>query len=80
MSKEKVTLSEVAKLAGVSQSAVSRAFTPGSSVSQKTRDRIKYFFEHYKDLEEGKWVKVIGWGDKAEAETILKASLDAMKK
>ncbi len=41
MSKEKVTLSEVAKLAGVSQSAVSRAFTPGSSVSQKTRDRIE---------------------------------------
>ena len=51
-----------------------------TDIPQKTRDRIKYFFEHYKDLEEGKWVKVIGWGDKAEAETILKASLDAMKK
>jgi inorganic pyrophosphatase len=23
---------------------------------------IQHFFEHYKDLEEGKWVKVIGWG------------------
>ena len=22
---------------------------------------ISHFFEHYKDLEEGKWVKVIGW-------------------
>jgi inorganic pyrophosphatase len=22
---------------------------------------IKHFFEHYKDLEEGKWVKVLGW-------------------
>ena len=22
---------------------------------------IAHFFEHYKDLEEGKWVKVIGW-------------------
>ena len=22
---------------------------------------IQHFFEHYKDLEEGKWVKVIGW-------------------
>ena len=22
---------------------------------------ISYFFEHYKDLEEGKWVKVLGW-------------------
>ena len=22
---------------------------------------IQHFFEHYKDLEAGKWVKVIGW-------------------
>jgi inorganic pyrophosphatase len=22
---------------------------------------IQHFFEHYKDLEEGKWVKVLGW-------------------
>ena len=31
---------EVARLAGVSQSAVSRAFTPGASVSQKTRAKV----------------------------------------
>ena len=29
---------------------------------------IQQFFEHYKDLEPGKWVKVVGWGDAAEAE------------
>jgi inorganic pyrophosphatase len=23
--------------------------------------RIEHFFEHYKDLEKGKWVKVLGW-------------------
>jgi inorganic pyrophosphatase len=23
---------------------------------------IQHFFEHYKDLEDGKWVKVLGWG------------------
>ena len=28
---------------------------------------IHHFFEHYKDLEEGKWVKVNGWGDAEEA-------------
>ncbi|MDX3895773.1 inorganic diphosphatase [Pusillimonas sp.] len=28
--------------------------------------RIQHFFEHYKDLEKGKWVKVKGW-DNAEA-------------
>lgn len=26
-------------------------------------DKIKHFFEHYKDLEKDKWVKVTGWGD-----------------
>lgn len=41
MHKERVTSSEVAKLAGVSQSAVSRCFTPGASVSKKTADKVK---------------------------------------
>ena len=26
-------------------------------------ETIRHFFEHYKDLEPGKWVKVKGWGD-----------------
>ena len=29
--------------------------------------QIQHFFEHYKDLEPGKWVKVLGWGDRDEA-------------
>ena len=29
--------------------------------------QIEHFFEHYKDLEKGKWVKVEGWQDSAEA-------------
>ncbi len=41
------------------------------------RDRIRHFFERYKDLEEGKWVKVTGWGDRKEAEAILVRSLEA---
>jgi inorganic pyrophosphatase len=28
---------------------------------------IQHFFEHYKDLEPGKWVKVLGWRGSAEA-------------
>ena len=28
---------------------------------------IEHFFEHYKDLEDGKWVKVLGWGGPEEA-------------
>lgn len=30
-------------------------------VPQLLRDQITHFFEHYKDLEPGKWVKVVGW-------------------
>ena len=35
-----VTSSEVARRAGVSQSAVSRTFTPGASISPKTREKV----------------------------------------
>lgn len=38
--KPKPTAHDVARLAGVSQSAVSRAFTPGASVAPDTRQRI----------------------------------------
>lgn len=41
MSIEKVTSLEVARRAGVSQSAVSRVFTPGASVSQKTIEKVR---------------------------------------
>lgn len=41
MAKSKVTSAEVARLAGVSQSAVSRVFTPGASVSAKTADKVR---------------------------------------
>ena len=41
MANEKVTSLEVAALAGVSQSAVSRVFTPGSSVSVKTAEKVR---------------------------------------
>lgn len=37
----KVTSLEVAKLAGVSQSAVSRVFTPGASASKKTVEKVR---------------------------------------
>lgn len=37
----RVTSAEVAERAGVSRSAVSRVFTPGASVSEKTADRVR---------------------------------------
>ena len=34
-------------------------------------DRIRHFFEHYKDLEPDKWVKIVGWKDRDEAEALI---------
>lgn len=43
-------------------------------VSQHLLNTITHFFEHYKDLEEGKWVKVEGWsGPEAAYEEITKS-------
>ena len=41
MSKNRVTTQEVAERAGVSQSAVSRTFTPGASASKKTVEKVR---------------------------------------
>lgn len=39
--------------------------------------QIKHFFENYKDLEAGKWVKVEGWSDAAKAKSIVSEALQA---
>jgi DNA-binding LacI/PurR family transcriptional regulator len=38
---EKITSADVARLAGVSQSAVSRVFTPGASASKRTTEKVR---------------------------------------
>lgn len=43
---------------------------------QITLDQIQHFFEHYKDLEPGKWVKIEGWGDAAEARRLVQEAID----
>ncbi len=39
--------------------------------------QIEHFFEHYKDLEEGKWVKLSGWSDIDTARNIVMESVKA---
>lgn len=39
--------------------------------------QIQHFFEHYKDLEKGKWVKIHGWGDAAKAKEFIQAGIKA---
>ena len=57
---------EDAKLVAVPHEKLSQAYNDIHDVEdipQLTKDRISHFFENYKKLEKGKWVKVEGWSD-----------------
>jgi len=47
-----------------------------AQVSGHWLERIGHFFEHYKDLEKGKWVKLDGWGGADEAKKILLEAIE----
>jgi inorganic pyrophosphatase len=42
--------------------------------------QISHFFEHYKDLEAGKWVKVEGWANRDDARKEIMAAAERFKK
>jgi len=44
-----------------------------------TLDQIEHFFAHYKDLEPGKWVKIVRWGDAEEARRLLMEGIERAK-
>ncbi|MFP5463211.1 MAG: inorganic diphosphatase [Gammaproteobacteria bacterium] len=46
-----------------------------AQVSPHWLERIGHFFEHYKDLEKGKWVKLDGWDDAAAAKALITEAL-----
>lgn len=48
-----------------------------NDLALERRAQIQHFFEHYKDLEAGKWVKVIGW---ANAEVAKAEIMDGIKR
>ncbi len=45
-----------------------------------TLKQIEHFFAHYKDLEPGKWVKIIRWGGAEEAHKLIAAAIDRANK
>ncbi|MGD9914067.1 MAG: inorganic diphosphatase [Rhizobiaceae bacterium] len=45
-----------------------------------TINQVQHFFEHYKDLERGKWVKVRGWHDAARARQMIVEAIERAKK
>jgi inorganic pyrophosphatase len=46
-----------------------------SDIPQAVKDKMKHFFEHYKELEPGKWVKIKDWKGKTEALAAIKKSM-----
>lgn len=44
-----------------------------------TIQQVQHFFEHYKDLEPGKWVKIKGWGDVDVARQKINEALEREK-
>jgi inorganic pyrophosphatase len=45
-----------------------------------TIKQIEHFFEHYKDLEPGKWVKILRWGDAPEAHQMILDGIEREKR
>ena len=62
------------KIVAVPSSHISQRFDGVSNYSDLpdiTVKQIEHFFAHYKDLEPGKWVKIIRWGDATEAKKMI---------
>lgn len=67
-----------AKVLAVPIDKLSRIYERAMDISDMPRqllDQIAHFFEHYKDLDEGKWVRVQGWGGVQEAKNEIMASV-----
>ena len=45
-----------------------------------TLQQVQHYFEHYKDLEPGKWVKIGGWHDAARARQMITEGIERAKK
>ncbi|MEM7744464.1 MAG: inorganic diphosphatase [Pseudomonadota bacterium] len=70
------------KIVAVPSSSITKRYETVKTFSdlpQITRDQINHFFEHYKDLEPGKWVKVQNWADAEHAKQMIIDAIDRAK-
>lgn len=51
-----------------------------SDLPEITRQQIDHFFEHYKDLEPGKWVRIDNWGDANRARQMITEAIERTKR
>ncbi len=68
------------KIIAVPSDGVSAMFEKVNTLEdlpQTRLDQIAHFFERYKDLEDGKWVKVEGWGNAEKARAMIEKSIVA---
>ena len=62
------------KLLAVPSAKLTQRYAGVNSVTdlpEITLKQIEHFFAHYKDLEPGKWVKIVRWGDAEEARRLV---------
>jgi inorganic pyrophosphatase len=62
------------KILAVPSSHVSRRYqniADYTDLPAITLEQVQHFFEHYKDLEPNKWVRIDHWGDAAEAKQMI---------
>lgn len=58
------------KIVAIPTSKIDPSFSTVSDIKdvpQHLKDQIKHFFEHYKELEKGKFVKILGWEGRQSA-------------
>ncbi|MFO1415540.1 MAG: inorganic diphosphatase [Burkholderiales bacterium] len=61
-------------------SSLYRDITSPRDLPQVTTQQIAHFFEHYKDLEPGKWVRIASWTEAEEAKREIMDSVARFKK
>ena len=62
------------KIIAVPGNALTRRYEAIRSIQdlpEISLEQIRHFYGHYKDLEPGKWVKIIRWGDADEARALI---------
>ena len=70
------------KIIAVPSSKITRRYDKIIDVTdlpEITMQQIQHFFQHYKDLEPGKWVKIDHWGNAEEARQLIVAACERYK-
>ena len=70
---------KIVAVPSVKVSAMFNKITTVDDLPQILLEKISHFFEHYKDLEDGKWVEIVRWGDAGEARQMINDAIARAK-